>query len=76
MKDFLLQECEQLIIDFAQKRNMSPSDMLSKFQMALLDVARWVCEYYQYTDEEYESFMRGYANNITDAINRRFRKEK
>lgn len=75
MKDLLLKECEQLMIDFAKKKNMSPSEMLSEFQTALLNIAGWVCRCYQYTDEEYEAFMREYANNVVESIEFRFRKE-
>ena len=75
MKNNLLFECEQSIIDFAKKKDMSPSQMLSIFQTALLNVAGWVCQCYQYTNEEYEKFMRDYANNVTASIEGRFKKE-
>ncbi len=75
MKDELLKECEQLMIDFAKKKNMSPDVMISNFQMALLNIAGWICRCYQYTDDKYEAFMRQYADNVVEAIDQRFRKE-
>ena len=75
MKDLLLEECEQLIIDFAKRKNMSPDQMMSKFQTALLNIAGWICECYQYSNDEYEAFMKEYANNVSESIERRFRKE-
>lgn len=75
MTDYLLKECEQLMIDFAKEKNMSPDDMISKFQMALLNIAGWICKCYKYTDDEYEAFMREYADNVTKAIDRGLRKE-
>lgn len=75
MKEELVKECEQLMIDFAKEKNMSADVMMSNFQTALLNIAGWICRYYQYTDDEYEAFMRQYADNVVESIDSRFRKE-
>lgn len=75
MKDQLLSECEESILDFAKRKNMSPDQTLSKFQTALLNIAGWICDCYRYSEEEYEEFMRDYVNNVAAAVERRFRKE-
>lgn len=75
MENNLVKECEQLMIDFAKKKNMSPDQMISDFQTALLNIAGWVCKCYEYTDDEYETFMKEYAGNVAAAVERRFRKE-
>lgn len=74
--DDLVKECEQLMIDFAKKKDLSPNDMLSGFQTALLNVAGWICSVYKYSDKEYESFMKKYADEISEAVENKFRKEK
>lgn len=71
----LVKKCEQSMIDFAKKENMSPNDMMSNFQTALLNIAGWICECYEYSNDEYERFMRQYAANVQEAVERRFRKE-
>ena len=75
MKDLLLEECEQLMIDFAKEKNMSPDQMLSKFQTALLNIAGWLCECYGYSNDQYEAYMKEYAESLENAIEQRFRKE-
>lgn len=75
MTDYLLKECEQLMIDFGKKKNMSPDDMISKFQMALINIAGWICECYQYTDDECKAIMREYADNVARSIESRFGKD-
>lgn len=74
--DNFIKECEQLMIDFAKEKNMSPSGMLSDFQTALLNIAGWVCECLNYSNDECEQFMREYADNIKASVDRRFRKEE
>lgn len=71
-----LNECERLMIDFAKEKDMSPEDMMDSFQTALLNIAGWICECYKYSNKEYEKFMKEYADNISIAVNRRFRKEE
>lgn len=66
--------CEQVMINFAKKKNMSPDAMLSNFQTALLNIAGWICRCYEYSDDEYEEFMKGYADNIRIAVENRFKK--
>lgn len=75
MENNLVKECEQLMIDFAKKKNMSPDLMLSDFQTALLNIAGWICQCYQYSDDQYEAFMKEYASNVVSAVEYRFRKE-
>lgn len=67
-----LKECESLIIDFAKRENLSPSDMLNSFQTALLNVAGWICECYGYSNDEYEKFMYDYVDQIKRSVDRRF----
>lgn len=64
------------MIDFAKEKNLSPGEMLSSFQTALLNVAGWICKCYQYTDEEYEKFMKEYADNVRESVEHRLRKEE
>lgn len=75
MEESKVKECEQVIIDFAKKENMSPDQMMSDFQTALLNIAGWICECYRYSNDQYEAFMKEYAANVTAAVERRFRKE-
>lgn len=75
METNLVKECEQLMIDFAKKKDMSPRDMMSDFQTALLNIAGWICECYEYSNDEYEAFMRQYAANVQESVERRFKKE-
>lgn len=75
MKKSKVKECEQVILDFAVKENMSPDQMVSDFQTALLNMAGWVCQCYQYTEDEYEAFMKEFAAKITASVEQRFRKE-
>lgn len=70
----LVERCEGLIIDFAKRENLSPDQMLSEFQTALLNIAGWICRCYQYSDEEYEKFMKEYADNIRKSVEQRFKK--
>lgn len=69
-----VKECEQVIINFAKEKNMSPDAMMSDFQTALLNIAGWICECYKYSDDEYEKFMREYADNVRIAVEDRFKK--
>lgn len=66
---------EQVIIDYAKENNLAPDTTLSKCQTALLNVAGWICECLGYDHDDYEAFMKEYAANVTEAIDRRFRKE-
>lgn len=72
----MITECQQVMIDFAKEKNMSPNDMMSDFQTALLNIAGWICECYGYSKDEYEEFMRQYAANVQEAIESRLRKEE
>ncbi len=66
---------EQVIIDYAKAKNLTPSQTLSDCQTALLNIAGWICECYEYPNAEYEKFMREYAASVKEAVERRFGKE-
>lgn len=71
----LSKSCEQLMIDFAKRENLSPQEMLSGFQTALLNIAGWVCQCYGYSDEEYEKFMMEYVDNVRESVEFRFKRK-
>lgn len=74
-KNLEIKEYEQIIIDYAKEKNLDPQLMLSAAQTALLNIAGWICECFRYSNDEYEKFMRDYANNVVESVNNRFRKE-
>lgn len=75
MKNNHVKGFEQVIIDYAKAKNLMLDQMLSDCQTALLNIAGWICEFYKYSNEEYEKFMREYAANVKEDIEYRFRKE-
>lgn len=70
-----VQGFEQVIIDYAKAENLTPSQAMSSCQTALLNVAGWICACYGYSNDEYEAFMKQYADEVNKAVERSFRKE-
>ena len=75
MKNDHVKGFEQVIIDYAKANNLTPSEMLSDCQTALLNVAGWLSECYQLTEQEFETFMMDYAATVKAAIDCMFGKE-
>lgn len=75
MEHLFIKECERLMIDFAKEKNLSPEQTLDNFQSALLNIAGWFCECYNYPNDKYEAYMKDYAERVVQTVERQLRKE-